>query len=60
MAEVWVDQTLLEKKGEEYKCYAIQKAKAQTDKKLKESLSKLSECDKARKSVETSIESSER
>lgn len=33
---------------------------AQIDKKLKDALLKLSECDKAKKSVEASIESSER
>ena len=40
--------------------YAAQKARAQTDKNLKDTLLKLSKCDKARKSVEVSIESSER
>ena len=60
MAEEWVDQALYEKKEEESRRYAAQKAQAQTDKKLKEILLKLSECDKALKNAETSIESSER
>jgi len=55
-----VGHTLYEKKEEESKQYATQKAQAQTDKKLKETLFKLTECDKARKSAEASIESSER
>ena len=51
MVKEWVDQALYENKKEESKCYATQKAQAQTYKKLKETLSKLSKCDKARKSV---------
>ena len=42
MAEEWVDQALCEKKEDESKRYATQKAQAQRDKKLKETLSKLS------------------
>ena len=60
MAKKWVDQTLYEKKKEESKRYATQKAQAQTNKKLKETLLKLIECDKAWKSVEASIESFKR
>ena len=55
-----MDQTLYEKKMEESKCYAVEKAQAQSDKKLKETLVKLTKCDKARKSAEASIESFER
>lgn len=58
----WVNQTLYKKKKKESNRYATQKAQAQaqTDKKLKETLLKLTECDKAQKSIEASIESSER
>ena len=59
VVEEWVDHTLYEKK-EELKRYVAQKAQTQTDKKLKETLLKLTKCYKARKSVETSIESIER
>lgn len=38
----------------------MQKSLTLTDKKLKDILFKLAECDKAKKSVKTSIESSER
>ena len=47
VVEEWVDQTLYEKKDEEFKRYVAQKAWAQTDKKLKKTLLKLTECDKA-------------
>lgn len=58
---LWVGwSSPLWEKEEESKCYAAQKAQAQTDKKLKETLLKLSECDKAWKSVEASIEGFER
>lgn len=60
MAEEWVDQALCEKKEDESKRYATQKAQAQRDKKLKETLSKLSKWYKAKKSDGASIESSER
>ena len=49
MAEEWVDQALYEKKEEESKRYAAQKAQVLVDKKLKETLLKLFECDKSRK-----------
>jgi len=51
VVEEWVDQALYENKEEESKRYATQNTQAQTYKKLKETLSKLSKCDKARKSV---------
>ena len=60
MVEEWVDQALHEKKEKESKRYTAQRTQAQTDKKLKETLSKLSECDKAKKNVEALIESTER
>lgn len=60
MAKEWVDQALHEKKEEEFKHYATQKAQAHVDKKLKETLHKLSKCDKAQKSAEALIESFER
>lgn len=60
VAEDWVDQALRDLKKEESKCFATQKYQATTDKKLKKTLLKLAEWDKARKSVEASIESSER
>lgn len=60
VAEEWVDQALHDQKEEESKRYAAQKSLAQTDKKLKETLVKLTKCDKARKSAEASIESKER
>ena len=60
VVEEWVDQTLYEKKDEEFKRYVAQKAWAQTDKKLKKTLLKLTECDKARKSAEAFIKSTER
>ena len=47
----WVDQTLYKKKEKESKHYATLKTHAQTDKKLKETLLKQNECDKARKSA---------
>uniref|UniRef100_A0A7N2MQ43 Uncharacterized protein n=1 Tax=Quercus lobata TaxID=97700 RepID=A0A7N2MQ43_QUELO len=56
VAKEWVNQAPYEKKEEESKRYAAQKAQAQTDKKLKDTLLKLAECDKAQKSVEASIE----
>lgn len=59
MAEEWVDQALYEKK-EESRRYAAEKAQAQANKKLKETLLKLLECDKARKSVKASIKNSEK
>ena len=49
MVEEWVDQALYEKKKEESKHYAAQKAQVLVDKKLKETLLKLFECDKSRK-----------
>ena len=60
VAEEWVDQVFRDLKEEESKRFAEQKSKATTNKKLKEALLKLAECDKARKSVEASIESLER
>lgn len=60
VAEEWVDQALHNQKEEESKCYAVQKSLTQTDKKLKKTLLKLLECNKARKSAKASIESSER
>nr|POE55962.1 hypothetical protein CFP56_64384 [Quercus suber] len=59
VVEEWVDQAFHDQKEEESKCYTAQKSLAQIDKKLKETLLKLSECNKARKSAEASIESSE-
>ena len=58
--EKQVDQAFYEKKEEESKCYVNQKVQAQTDKMLKDTLLKLSEFDKAQKSVEALIESSQR
>ena len=60
VAEEWVDQAFHDLKEEESKRYAAQKSSSLTDKKLKETLLKLAESDKARKSVEASIESTER
>ena len=60
VVEEWVDQALHEKKEKESKRYTAQRTQAQTDKKLKETLSKLSECDKAKKNVEALIESTGR
>lgn len=60
VAEEWVDQAFRDVKEEESKRLAAQKSQVMTDKKLRETLLKLAECDKARKSVETFIESSER
>ena len=60
MAEELVDQALYEKKEKELKNYATLKSQALVDKKLKETLLKLSECDKARKRAEAVIESSKR
>lgn len=48
-----------EEKAKNYAAYKAQ-AQAQSEKKLKETLAKLAKCDKAQKSVEASIESSER
>ena len=60
VVEEWVDQAFRDLKEEESEHYAAQKSQALTDKKPKETLLKLVECDKARKSAEASIESSER
>ena len=60
VAEEWVDQAFHDMKEEESKHFAAQKSQAATDKKLKETLLKLAECDKARKRAEASIESTER
>lgn len=60
VAEEWVNQAFCVLKEEESKCSATQNSLTLTNKKLKKNLLKLEECDKARKSVEASIESSER
>ena len=52
VAKEWVDQTLYKKKEKESKRYATLKTHAQTDKKLKETFLKQTECDKAWKSAE--------
>lgn len=60
MVEEWDDQAFWDLKEEESKHFAMQKSQALTNKELKETLLKLVKCDKARKSTEASIESSER
>lgn len=60
VVEEWVDQAFKDVKEEEYKRLAARKSQAMTDNKLRETLLKLAEFDKARKSAEASIESSER
>lgn len=60
VAEEWVDQAFRDVKEEEFKCLVALKSQAMTDKKLKETLLKLVECDKARKCAKASIENSER
>ena len=58
--EEWVDQAFRDLKEEESKRYTAQKYVTSIDKKLKETLLKLEECDKARKSSKASIEGLER
>ena len=56
----WVDQAFCDLKEKESKHYATQNSLTLIDNKLKETLLKLVECDKARKSPEASIESTKR
>ena len=60
LAKEWVDQALAQAKEEESQRFAVDKAQAQSEKKAKETLKRLTESEKAKKSVEPTLAGFER
>ena len=60
MAEEWVDHTLDQARQVEGKLIATKKARAEVDKKFKETLSQLTEVEKAQKNVEVALNNFEK